>query len=245
VLRLEDDRVVRTLRIRSFAMFQRELTRLLREGAEVRTVGTREGRLGRGVISLDPLTPGTHDLAMSRLFSLGGYQSLGYVARPGAPSLEVQASAIEPGDYVLWDDDRVTGGTMDAVSAMLPPSVRVRGAEVAIEHDEDEDVVDSRDFLIGADDGGLAVELPDGVIGRAPYLLPYVDPGARASVPYDRVHDFSRRVWELNAKVFAETDLRVADLPSATRMTFRGFDDRMPIVELCRWHAARLQRIRG
>jgi nicotinic acid mononucleotide adenylyltransferase len=244
VVRLEDERAVRTLGLGpELASFQRELVVLLEEHARVRTVAISCEAPRAGVLSLDPFASGEHDLAISRLFALGGYQALGHVARPGAPPLAAQLAEIPAGEYVLREDDRVTGKTLEAVLAMLPAGVRVTRSEIAIEHDADEDVADSRDFLLGADEGGLVVELPDGSIGRAPYVLPYVDPAARASVAPERVHDFSKRVWELNARLFEGTRLTVADLPAPARATFRTFARAMPLAELCRWHVARLDRI--
>src|SRR5258707_1369773 len=83
----------------------------------------------------------------------------------GAAPLAEQLAAIASGTYTLRDDDRISGGTLDAVRAMLPPRVKIAGVRLAVEHDDDEEVVDSRDFLLGADHGGLVIELPHGGIG--------------------------------------------------------------------------------
>src|SRR5207237_258749 len=120
-----------------------------------------------------------------------------------------QLAAIPPGDYVLADDDSMTGGTLDAVRAMLPAGVRIRAIQLAITHDADEDVVDSRDFLLGADHAGLVVQLPGGVLGRAPYVLPYVDPAVRCSIPPRHARAFSIAVWQLNERMFTASGHRV------------------------------------
>jgi hypothetical protein len=192
-------------------------------------------------ISLDPMLPSAYPVAISRRFALGGYQALGHVARPGARSLPEQLATIPAGDYTLFDDDSMTGGTLAAVRALLPAHVRIGAIQLAIAHDADEDVVDSRDFLLGADDAGLVVQLPRGLLGRAPYMLPYVDPAARCSIPPQHVRAFSIAVWQLNERMFASTDHRVRDLPAPTRMTFEHLGAECSLTDVCRWHIARLQ----
>jgi hypothetical protein len=140
----------------------------------------------------------------------------------------------------LRDDDCVTGGTIAAVQALLPSGVTVTETTFAVDHAPDEDVLDARDFLLGADNGGLVLALPGGGLGRAPYLLPYVDPAVRASIAAS--HEFSRDVWALNARTFAETNACVRDLPAAMRASF-AFRDDMRLDALCLWHVERLERL--
>jgi nicotinic acid mononucleotide adenylyltransferase len=255
VVRTEDARAVRTLagkdpRIAArYVELQRSLLRTLGEHATVRTAPLESPcPVDQAVISLDAMLPATHNLAVSRLFALGGYQLLGHVARPGQPSVEEQIAAIPAGTYVLREDDRMTGGTLAAVRALLPDRLRIAGVTLGVGDARaaavDEDIVDSRDFLLGADDGGLVVELSGGRIGRAPYVLPYVDPAARASVPSARAHSFSRCVWSLNEQVFRGTKLRVRDLPPASRAIFQGLGDDVSLEEVCRWHGRRLAAVR-
>jgi hypothetical protein len=123
---------------------------------------------------------------------------------------------------------------------MLPDRIRITGTHLTVEHDDDEDVADARDFLLGAEQGGLVIELPDGTIGMAPYVLPYVDPVVRCSVPPDRVHAFSKAVWALNERTFQGTTLAVRDLPAPARRTFAFLGDDLPLDEVCRWHLRRL-----
>jgi nicotinic acid mononucleotide adenylyltransferase len=241
VVRTEDARALRTLGLTAFASFQAELLALLAAHARVRTVPLGQGGGEAGVISLDGMRPAAHNLAVSRLFAASGYELRGHIARPGAPSLAQQVAAIPTGRYLLRDDDSMTGATLAAVRALLPPRVAVTGTRVAVEHAADEDVVDARDFLLGADHGGLVVELPRG-IARAPYLLPYVDPAARASIHAS--HAFSIAVWSLNARLFAAANpgLCVRDLPAAARIAL-PFPDDQRLDAVCRWHADRLRQI--
>lgn len=245
VVRLESARAVRTLGIdpKTFAAFQEALLELLSEHASVRTVLDREvvpGDEADDVLSLDAMRPAKYNLGVSRLFALGGYQLLRHVPRPGQPSLPDQIAALPKGRrFVLREDDRMTGGTL----CFLQEAIDVAGTQLELTSEPDEDVIDSRDFLLGTDDGGLVVELPDGSIARAPYILPYVDPNARASIAADRVRSFSKSVWALNAKVFGETHLRVRDLPPSQRALLRKANhphDRA-LAEACRWHVEVLE----
>ena len=89
----------------------------------------------------------------------------------------------------------------------------------------------------------LGIELPDGSVGRAPYLLPYVDPAARCCVPPREIHAFSARVWALNEHTFAGSGLRVRDLPRPTRATFAWLGEDHLLEDVCRWYIERLARV--
>jgi len=242
VLRLEDRRAVETLGRVDFPAFQEELVGLLEEHAHLRFASTGGAPLGGDVITLDAMARGGRPLALSRLYALGGYEPLGHVARPGSPPIEAQLGALPPGRYTLHDDDRMSGSTLAFARALLRDRVTVAGEALAVAHGPDEDVADSRDFLLGADHGGLVVRLPDGSIGRAPYALPYVDPAVRCCVAPEAAREFSVRVWELNAAAFEGGELRVRDLPAPARAVVAWMGDDRPLAEVCRWHAEALRR---
>jgi nicotinic acid mononucleotide adenylyltransferase len=261
LLRLEDERVAGVVPVREWRAFQRALVAEFEGFAGVRgargasdagvsdagvsdagvsDAGVSRGGGALGVISLDVMRPGEHTLALSRLFALGGYQVLGHVARPGSPPLPEQLAAIPSGEYILRDDDSASGGTLRAALAALPPRLRIMRTELTLTTEPGEDVVDSRDFLLGANDAGLVVQLPNGAIGRAPYLLPYVDPAARCNVPPALSRAFSRRLWQLNAEIHATTRLRIRDLPPPVRATFAQHDPERPLAAIAEWHAERI-----
>ncbi len=186
------------------------------------------------MVSLDPCLPAGLNVALSRCFPpLGAARrECAHVARPGAPALEEQrrevAAGIEPGrKVVLFDDDAMTGGTARAARELLEPACAVErfaalggpgagpvgGAGPGPRPRPRLDLVDCRDFLLGAREGGLVVWLPRWTaeegrrrpgrrLFRVPYALPFVRPAHRASVPADGEVEFSRRVWELNARFF-------------------------------------------
>ena len=229
-------------RAAALARFQRQLADLLSRWfvvREARLASQRIPQTPHPIISLDPLLPGRHALDISRRFDLGGTTQRRHCARPDAPPLSEQLAAIPPGTYALFDDDICTGGTIAAVRASLPPHITIADTlhlTAARAPEGRQEIADSRDFLLGSRAGGLVVALPDGSLGRAPYLLPFVCPAARVSIPDAAVHEFSRRLWQLNAEFFADSGLTVADLPPATRRLARcaGFTAERPLEALCR-----------
>jgi nicotinic acid mononucleotide adenylyltransferase len=242
-LRLEDARVAWG-RTEALDAFQRGLLAALSAHFTVRPVRLAQQRIPqspRPVISLDPMLPGDQNLAISRRFDLGGATRRGHTARPDTPDLPAQLAALPAGEHTLFDDDICTGGTVRFVQELLPASVRIQAishlADAGPPHDRQE-LADSRDFLLGSAEGGLVVVLPDGTLGRAPYILPWVDPGARASIPGDRIHAFSAEVWRLNADFFAGSGLTVADLPPAAARLLRcaGWAVTDALSAVCQWH---------
>jgi hypothetical protein len=136
----------------------------------------------------------------------------------------------------------VSGSTLAFARELLRGRVTVAGESLAVAHDPDEDVADSRDFLLGADHGGLVVRLPDGAVGRVPYALPYVDPAVRCCVAPDEARAFSEAVWALNEAAFAPTELRVGDLPAPARAAFAWMGEGTRLDAVARWHREALAR---
>jgi nicotinic acid mononucleotide adenylyltransferase len=251
-LRCEDQRVVDQIGLGEdrWRSFQGALHARLARHQQVSPVRVEDQRLapdpdGLPTISLDPLTPGTADLAVSRRFDLGGRRLLGLGERPDHPPVGVQVARIAPGRYVLVDDDRVTGSTLEFVLRSLPAGVEVADQRTLMPP-ADGEIADSRDFLLGAADGGLVVCLPDGSLGRAPYLLPYVDPGRRCGVPAHDVLALSIDVWRCNVDAFAGSAIAVRDLPPAAQrlLAAAGHEPEALVEAVCRDHAATLEAYR-
>ena len=146
----------------------------------------------------------------------------------------------------MVDDDIATGHTMEAVRACLPEHCRVERQSALCQlpslGEGLVDLGDVRDFLLGSWEGGLVVCLPDGRLARVPYLLPYVNPADRLSLPLSQALAFSRRVWLLNQEFFAGTSLTVADLPTAIGELCRYLEvpADMLLADWCGWHLRRL-----
>lgn len=209
------------------------------------------------VISLDACLPGTANFQISRRYTPLSQASHGYGPRPGAPPLEEQIRAIVPGIYDLFDDDCFSGRTKDFAIAQLTTECTIRDFHTLCDSEgplglgpEDGpfrarlDNVDCRDYLIGCRDGGLVLQLSDGSICRAPYVLPYVSPHVRSSMPAVSEVGFSRTVWVLNRDFFASLDRRmcVADMSPAFKQLCRSmrFGDDESMVAVCEWHIKRL-----
>ena len=192
------------------------------------------GQLQQPVISLDPLNEGEYNLKLSRIFDIGGYHLLGYTNRIGSPTLELQVSSIPmQGQYILFDDDIATGGTIEfALRLLTQHTVTVK----TFTSGHAFDIADSRDFLLGG--GGLLVKLPNGKVGRAPYVMPYVDPSIRCNISSADILRFSIEIWQLNRQIFEPYQLRVKDLPLPTRTTIltAGFDAESQLTQVCEKH---------
>lgn len=244
-LRVEDECAVAGLGldVDRWGRFQHELIDALAALADVEEVTIADQRrlaasIAGPTISLDPMIPGTVDLGVSRRFPIGGRGRRGHVVRPGAATFVEQLGAVADGSWTVVDDDVATGATMRFARSLLPAAVDAGEVVLQTRLDSADDIADSRDFLLGTHEGGLVVDLPNGALGRAPYLLPYVDPHARSSIPADAVLAFSRRVWLASAACFDGAGLTVSDLPTAAAATMivaghRPSDD---LAEVCRWH---------
>lgn len=204
---------------------------------------------GAPILSLDPCMPGAYNLGVSRCFELCANEIRpGLVARPGWPALEEQLAAIPAGGYWLVDDDIATGHTMREVRSRLPQHCRVEHQEALCQLPDLRetglvDLGDFRDFLLGSWEGGLVVALPNGQLARVPYLLPYVNPADRLSLPISQAFDFSRRIWQLNLEFFQDfPELTLADTPPAFRQLtdYLGLDTSTNLADWCRWHLDRM-----
>ncbi|MBI5516794.1 MAG: NAD(+) synthase [Deltaproteobacteria bacterium] len=202
---------------------------------------------GRLTLSLDPCLPGAYNLGISRCFELSTDKDRGFTERPGTAALPEQLAALPPGGYTLVDDDTVSGATLRAVSERLPPGRSVVGVVTLCDAADLEaadfgwtELCDARDFLAGSREGGLVVSLPDGALARAPYLLPYVSPTARARVPRSTEVQFSQDLWALNERFYRRVQpaLLVRDAHGAFRVLahYLGFGDDAPLAEVCAWH---------
>lgn len=189
---------------------------------------------GNLVVSLDPLMEdGCLPLAFSRCYALGGSVLRGMVARPGYPPIGDQVAAIDDcGDVPITviEDDIYTGETIastlrrylgqayDRITELVA-GTRIAGEMLDHEHYavsaaivyslpdgspaiEKLDLGDPRDYLIGA--SGLVSILPNGDLGRLPYILPFVSPSARATIPGEAEAEFSFAALNLGASFYAK-----------------------------------------
>jgi len=186
------------------------------------------------LVSMDPLMEeGALPLAFSRCYALGGETLMEMIPRPGCAPLASQVTdivtAASGGPLVVIEDDFFTGETlervlgkqlgplMDDVIGVVPgtkvgprelsfpvlPAVRYRCSDDASPLDK-VDLGDPRDFIVGV--SGLVCRLGSGALGRLPYVLPFVSPAARASLPRGAESEFSRRALELSRNFYEELE---------------------------------------
>jgi len=184
------------------------------------------------VVSMDPLMEaGTLPLAFSRCYRIGGAEFIEMVPRPGYPTLEQQvekiASVAGEGPIAVVEDDFFTGATLTTMlgqhlgDLLLQVRAVVAGTKVGpAEPDfpvipavryvcaddtdplEKVDLGDPRDYLVGA--SGLVCRLASGKLGRLPYVLPFVSPAARASIPVVAEGVFSAKALEVSGDFYRE-----------------------------------------
>ena len=204
-------------------------------------------------ISLDAATPGTHTLAVSRSFALsdGQHRALSLVARPGSVPLPQQRAGITPGTYTLLEDDIGSGFTVKKILGELPAGVSINAwtilSKLTTTPGEVQDIVDARDFLVGARDGGLVIKLPDGTLARAPYALPYVSLVSRAKIPPSQEMNLSKRIWNMNLDWYTKTcptlTLKDADPAFQKLMKYIGFLPETLMSDICAWHVHTLTHL--
>ncbi len=195
-------------------------------------------------LSIDSYFNGNFNLNISRLFDISSPQlgSLGLIPRVGSPSFDKQISLIKKGSYTLVDDDSVSGETINKIKKLLPNSIEINEIYLLsnIYKERYFDVVDLRDFIIGVENSGLSVRLPNNENVRCPYLLPYVNLTTRASVKPQNQYDFSLKLWKLNHKFYKSlnTTIYLNNLePSFIKfMKFIGFQENDKVEDICLWH---------
>lgn len=173
------------------------------------------------LVSLDPLIRAPHELRISRFYDFGGYsrsmkpsETPGFTVPPGSRSFQEQVDALPQGQpLILIDDDSVTGSTFRAARTLLGSRNRTVAATCYLTCGEGREIIDARDFILGAPHGGLVIDAGDFGPVRLPYAYPFVDPTERASIDPARALEFSRRVWEISASAYSKNDT-LDDLPN-------------------------------
>jgi hypothetical protein len=199
----------------------------------------------RLTLSLDPFFPGDEMFQSTRYFAVSEAQRKPQfrAERVGFPFLEEQAQNIPDGEYVLVEDDTVTGGTIRSALDLLPQGVKIVDQVILSDFGdyagtEYYDVVDLRDFIVGSDYGGLSVILGSGAKARVPYAAPYVSLRARAKIPAAAELEISRIIWQANVRFFKNTDIKIrhCDLGFQEFASYLGFEKDTLMEEFCHWH---------
>ena len=117
--------------------------------------------------------------------------------------------------------------------------------DLGFKNEDIHDIVDFRDFLIGARFGGLCVTLPSGEKARVPYLAPYVNLKTRAKIDIRYHKDFSLEVLRWNKKIFVNNNVLLGNLCPLTQSLFSyiGFDENTDMSYLCDWHIEKIKEM--
>ena len=201
-------------------------------------------------ISLDTYYKGTYNIETSRLFDISDLQNqyISLIGRIGHDNIENQIKVIEDGNYILVDDDSATGKTIREVMSNLPERINIEQIYLltSMLNKNIFDIVDLRDFIIGVQNGGLIVRLPNKEIARAPYILPYVSLKTRATISASEEMNISIKLWEMNRdfynKIGGNLTLEQTDIGFKRLMNYIEFKNDTSLIEICDWHIKRLKR---
>lgn len=206
----------------------------------------------KNTISLDTYYKGVYNLETSRLFDISDVQKkyIKLIGRIGFDEIEEQINRIDKGNYILVDDDSATGKTIREVMSLLPEEINIEQIYLLanIFNEKIFDIVDFRDFIIGAESGGLVVRLPNEEVARAPYMLPYVSLKSRATISSEKEMQMSIKLWKLNKEFYqkiGDIKLSQTDCGFKKLMNYIGFDDNTLLIDICDWHIKNLSKNEG
>jgi nicotinic acid mononucleotide adenylyltransferase len=177
------------------------------------------------ILNLDSCTNyfgGQFNLELSRLFSLSSQQEhpISIVSRGE------ENKNLLPGDYWLVDDDIASGNTVRLVKEKLTSqginiTKEISLLELFIQNNYHSktiyDIVDTRDFLLGTNGGGLVCQTIDGNI-RFPYFSPWINLNTRAKIPYQKIKEFNLFILNANIEFFKTNSfITLNDIPSGLK----------------------------
>lgn len=192
-------------------------------------------------ISMDSYYNGTFNVGLSRLFNISDTQvTCVKLESRYNKSIQEQIRCIKSGTYTLVDDDSVSGKTISLVKDMLPSNVKIDDVVLLSSCTKDDifDVVDCRDFIIGALNSGLLVKFGN-MCSRVPYIQPYVNLTTRANIHPKYQKDFSKDILRLNINFYEKLgDIKLNELNNDFQLLMYklGHNPTMRIIDLCEWH---------
>lgn len=167
-------------------------------------------KLRLGIISND-IYDKNQNISVSRVFDIltNQIQSSTLINRETKQILG-KLDILKNGDCVLVDDDIASGYTTKKIKELLPDGidiVKILGMNDLVRDINKPafDIVDARDFILGAENGGLQCYLNNS-IERVPYFYPYVNLYTRASVNKNNQKEFMLAIYNLNIKIYTELE---------------------------------------
>lgn len=182
------------------------------------------------IISLDTLIPLDNHLKISRVYDIFGHNLLRY----NIDNIRLHFDNIINKKVSLYDDDIVTGNTMKIATKYLKDNYNIEVINYIssnITLTDNTEVLDSRDFTAFGGNNGLVIDI-DGVLQRAVYAFPFVDPSKRCSV--NETLDFSIDVWEHNLEQCKDSNDILSEHPMQIKLYKKcGFTDNTLIKDIC------------
>lgn len=182
----------------------------------------------KNTISFDYFFKGNYNIEMSRLFELSDFQKNPdkIINSPNSQPLINQIKHIDTNKgYVVIDDDTVSGNTLNKIKKLLA-NIDIQSFYFLADYLNEEyfDVIDLRDFIIGAENGGLVVCLNNKNI-RVPYIYPFVNLSTRASIDLDKSKEFSKNVVNLNIEFYKKSQIKVSEIKHNELWNYLGYAD--------------------
>lgn len=160
-------------------------------------------------VSLD-VYHGNHKVRCSRLF-------------------EIETDQIAPKDVIfknekdlafdnLFDDDSISGNTIRMLEEKKGERFSTKSFLINLVRDrffkgkKIIDVVDARDFVLGAKEGGLYVETKNGKRFKVPYIYPFVNLTTRANIPDEKQINFTIDILKLNRAIYTSNNKSISEI---------------------------------
>lgn len=206
--------------------------------------------LDKKTISLDSYFKDDFNLEISRLFNISDIQN-SYINLTSRidKSFKRQVDGIPSGEYILVDDDSVSGNTIRNVKENLPKDILIKDVYLLANNNIKNifDVIDLRDFIIGSENSGLMVLLSNNETTRVPYISPYVNLHTRANIPIDKSIEFSIKILELNKELYSfinkDITLKNVDKNFIKLMKYIGFTENKKMIDVLDWHLQNLKNM--
>lgn len=195
----------------------------INEEVEIRFISSQNFELNdyEKTISLDKYVKAKYNLDLSRIFALSDIQFNAFGMISLTENIESQINKIPKGEYILFDDDSVSGYTFRKVEEILNKNgIDVIKKEILVSSFIDEsieeiyDIIDARDFVINHLKGGLVVEDFEGAHIRVPYIAPFVNLTTRANILPKYQIEVSKKILEINGKYNLESNINIPSFKS-------------------------------
>lgn len=177
---------------------------------------------GKGICSLDEIEKTEYNLNVTRIFELDFLteKPIRLSNRINTPTISKQLQTI-PNEFILFDDDSASGYTIKTIEKILKNKT-ILEKRFNQKINENEDICDIRDFLIGSNGSGLTIFFKNRKY-KLPYIFPFVNIYKRASIPMKDIIDFSKDIIDLNISFYYSKNLKLSEINFNLFLFFKHF----------------------